>query len=364
MTELEPAAGQLDVYDVLKLAARDSSVVPEVVSGELVSAGAELVEAFAATLVASPQTQRTYRRACRRFLAWLGPQAGPQDLTASNVSRYHAQLGAAGLSTATIKKDRAAINSLLRWCAEHDELPARQVRQALGVRLPRAQRSVREDPRALSASQYERLLGEAKARIADNPLAGIRDLAIVLVLGDAGLRCEELAAVDRLDFLPARRGAKLRALDIRHGKGDRQRRVRLSHRTADAIVRWDRRRAAELGSSADDAPLFITLGRRRRDGQHMAIGRRCHQPVLAGILARLGAAAELPPELSHPHALRHTCATDLLRAGASVVDVRDFLGHASTKTTSIYLHSGPERQEAAVLARERRRLTLDEDREQ
>src|SRR5918997_1232857 len=52
-----------------------------------------------ATLVASPQTQRTYRRACRRFLAWLGPQAGPQDLTAGNVSRYHAQLAAAGLSS-------------------------------------------------------------------------------------------------------------------------------------------------------------------------------------------------------------------------------------------------------------------------
>jgi integrase len=139
--------------------------------------------------------------------------------------------------------------------------------------------------------------------------------------------------------------------------------VRLSQRTADAVVRWDRQRAAELGPSGDDAPLFITLGRRRRDGSYTAVGRRCHQPVLAGVIARLGAAAELPAELAHPHALRHTCATELLRAGASVVDVRDFLGHASTKTTSIYLHSEPERQEAAVLARERGRLTLDEDRD-
>jgi site-specific recombinase XerD len=176
-------------------------------------------------------------------------------------------------------------------------------------------------------------------------------------------RGEELAALDRLDFLPARRGAKLRALDVRHGKGDRQRRVRLSRRTADAIVRWDRQRAATLGPSADDAPLFITLGRRRRDGTYTSVGRRCHQPVLAAVVAQLGAAAELPGELAHPHALRHTCATELLRAGASVVDVCDFLGHASTKSTSIYLHSGPERQEAAVLARERGRLTLDEDRE-
>jgi site-specific recombinase XerD len=369
-TRPAPAAvaipGQLDVDEVLEVVARDTSLrgASEAVRGELVSAGAELAEAFAATLVASPQTQRTYRRACRRFLAWLGPNAGPGDLTAANVSRYHAQLAAAGLSTATIKKDRAAINSLLRWCAEHDELPARQARQALAVRLLRAQRSVREDPRALTAGQYGRLLREAKARIADDPLAGARDLALVLVLGDAGLRCEELAALDRRDFLPARQGAKLRALDVRHGKGDRQRRVRLSERTARAIVRWDQQRAAALGPSADDAPLFITLGRRRRDGTYTAVGRRCHQPALAGVIARLGAAAELPAELAHPHALRHTCATELLRAGASIVDVRDLLGHASTKTTSIYLHSGPERQEAAVLARERGSLTLDQDGDQ
>ena len=126
-------------------------------------------------------------------------------------------------------------------------------------------------------------------------------------------------------------------------------------------MRWDQQRTAAFGPSPDDAPLFITLGRRRRDGTYTSPGARCHQPVLADIIARLAAAAELPAELCHPHALRHTCAAELLRAGANVVDVRDFLGHASTKTTSIYLHSGPEHQEAAVLARERGRPTLDED---
>jgi integrase len=35
----------------------------------------------------------------------------------------------------------------------------------------------------------------------------------------------------------------------------------------------------------------------------------------------LGAAAELPDELRHSHALRHTCATELLRAGAKTADI-------------------------------------------
>ena len=57
------------------------------------------------------------------------------------------------------------------------------------MRLPKARRTTREAPKALSAGQYERLVREAKARIADDRVAGTRDLAIVLVLGDAGLRC-------------------------------------------------------------------------------------------------------------------------------------------------------------------------------
>jgi site-specific recombinase XerD len=64
----------------------------------------------------------------------------------------------------------------------------------------------------------------------------------------------------------------------------------------------------------------------------------------------LGAAAELPDELRHSHALRHTCATELPRAGATVLDMRGFPAHASVKTTSVYLASGEDRQEHVVRA--------------
>ena len=150
---------------------------------------------------------------------------------------------------------------------------------------------------------------------------------------------------------------------MRHGKGDRQRRVTLGAPAARAIVRWDRERTRALGQPADDAPLFITLGTRRRDGTYTRVGGLCGQGVLAELLKRLGAAAELPEELRHPHALRHTCATELLRAGATLADVRVFLGHASVKTTSIYLASSEQRQEQVVQQRDRGRVTLDDDRD-
>jgi integrase len=133
---------------------------------------------------------------------------------------------------------------------------------------------------------------------------------------------------------------------------------KLSARATRAILRWERARAGALGPTTDDAPLFITLGRRRRDGRYVKVGGRCGQPVLAAVMQRLGAIADTPQELRHPHALRHTCARELLRAGATIADV---LGHASIKTTSIYLTSDEQRQEDAVIRRERGRLPLDED---
>lgn len=48
------------------------------------------------------------------------------------------------------------------------------------------------------------------------------------------------------------------------------------------------------------------------------------------------------------HCLRHSFATNLLSSGANIQDVRDLLGHADIKTTSIYLHSISENLRNAV----------------
>jgi hypothetical protein len=68
------------------------------------------------------------------------------------MASYHAHLVVGGRSSATVRKDRAALNSLLRWLADH-ELPASQAREALAVRLPKARRMIRVTPNALSETE-------------------------------------------------------------------------------------------------------------------------------------------------------------------------------------------------------------------
>lgn len=56
-------------------------------------------------------------------------------------------------------------------------------------------------------------------------------------------------------------------------------------------------------------------------------------------LVRLLKAAGLPGNTFSPHALRHTCATNLVRAGVPLDVVSDYMGHADVKTTMRYVRT-------------------------
>lgn len=57
-------------------------------------------------------------------------------------------------------------------------------------------------------------------------------------------------------------------------------------------------------------------------------------------------AAEIPPELQHPHVLRHSIATHLPEAGWDISDVQDLLGHPGFSSTQVYAKITNKRREA------------------
>ena len=87
--------------------------------------------------------------------------------------------------------------------------------------------------------------------------------------------------------------------------------------------------------SVPHAVLFVT-----KFGEQM--GKRGIQKMLKKYLDEAGS------ESSHPHTLRHTFATHHAAKGTDLKTIQDNLGHASLKTTSIYISLAKEAQKRAL----------------
>jgi integrase/recombinase XerD len=73
------------------------------------------------------------------------------------------------------------------------------------------------------------------------------------------------------------------------------------------------------------------------------VSAQAARAYLRGMLQKAGIDKKISP-----HKLRHTYATNLLNAGAELVDIQALLGHESISTTQIYTNVGQERMEKVV----------------
>jgi integrase/recombinase XerD len=168
-------------------------------------------------------------------------------------------------------------------------------------------------PKSVPAADLERLLavaGRWRFTATDR-----RDYAILLLLARLGLRRGEVASL-RLDDIDWRAG-ELTVV----GKGDRAERLPLPAGPGQAITAWlvDGRPECQTRS------VFTTLRPPGRPLSAAAIGHIVGSACRAAGLDRIGA-----------HRVRHTVATEMLRAGASLSEVGQVLRHRSSRSTAIY----------------------------
>jgi integrase len=153
---------------------------------------------------------------------------------------------------------------------------------------------------------------------------GKRDAAVLACLGVGGLRAGEVAGmrVGDVEVTPGR--VILRVT----GKGNKRRVVALAGTNAAPLRAWARVR----GDATPDAPWL--LARRPIEGHPP---RGLNVAAVDYVVRKHARAAGLPS--LHAHVLRHTAASLALSQGASLVEVREMLGHNSIVTTSRYLHA-------------------------
>lgn len=164
----------------------------------------------------------------------------------------------------------------------------------------------------------------------EQELTWLRDRALLRVLFDTNARVSEVAGLNRqsVDFE--------KGLAVIVGKGGKVRTVFFSDECVDALNRY-------LDARQDDYdPLFVRHNpavkhaRVDRDGNVLRLSVRSIQIIVRKYARRAGIKAT-------PHSFRHYGGTEMVRSGADIRSVQEYLGHQSVSTTQIYTHVSPQR---------------------
>lgn len=165
----------------------------------------------------------------------------------------------------------------------------------------------------------------------------LRDLALVELMFATGMRVGEVSALDIKDF------SQQEAVFRVKGKGGRD---RLAFTVDQSTLDIQRKHLqSRLAVQTESQALFLNTR-----------GERLSTQGISGVLSKLREEAGIQRHIT-PHMLRHTVATLLLRNGADIRIVQEFLGHASIATTQRYTHITKEHL-IGVLRKHHPSLTL------
>lgn len=277
----------------------------------------------------SPRTLTDRRQAVERFCWWLeNTVEEAPTLTSLNAPNVRAYLSYArqGSGTgrygsehpgatrqarpSTIATYYRVLRALVNWCVEEgllEESPLRNVRQP---RVPV------EQVQPFEPNQVQALVDGARRGRAPE-----RDVAVIFLLVDSGMRVSELCGllIGHVD----RGTGELTVL----GKGNKRRRVYMGSSARRALWRY---LEAERRNAAADEPLFCSIGGNDAGGPLTPSGVR-------QIIKKAGEVAGITGVRVSPHTLRHTFAVSFLRSGGNVFELQQLLGHTDLTVSRRYV---------------------------
>ena len=259
------------------------------------------------------QTLHGYERLVRLFVraALGGDPIHPTHFRPRDVIEFVASLRGR-FSPASMKTVRTALRSFFRFLRAEGLCDER-----LEAAIPAvAHWRLSTLPRYLSDEQLKQVLSSFDV---PEPF-GHRDRAIVLCLSTLGLRPGEVAGL-RLEDIDWHGGTiQLRARKTGHGAV-----LPLPREAGRAIAAYLR----EARPKTDERRVFLL---HRGSGRGQPISSSAVTAVAVRALRRAGVEAPL----GGAYVFRHTVASRLVRRGASLKEVADFLGHRCLDTTAIY----------------------------
>lgn len=148
-----------------------------------------------------------------------------------------------------------------------------------------------------------------------------RDVAVILLLVDSGMRCSELMGLTMADV--DRGSGELTVV----GKGNKKRTVDMGVACRRALWRY---LEAERREALKDEPLFVSVGGKKS-------GTALTNSGVHRIVANAGDAGGVKGVRCSPHTLRHTFAVNFLRGGGNLFELQQLMGHADLTVLRRYV---------------------------
>ena len=248
----------------------------------------------------SSDVMRIGAKEIRAFIAYL-----QQKRCFSNHPYSKAQQR--GLSGHTVNTYMRSIRAFWSWLVEEEIVASNPFSK---LKIPKPPKKVIA---TFSESQFELLLG-----VITNSAEGYRDMVIMLLLLDTGLRVNELIGL-KIDDVWLEEGI-IKVL----GKGSKERLVPIGKQIRKLLWRYISQYRPEP-ARPNLANLFLTW-----DGRPLSKNR------VDSIMKHYGKMAGLTGIRCSPHTLRHTFAISYLRNGGDVFSLQKILGHSSLEMTRRY----------------------------
>lgn len=277
----------------------------------------------------SPHTLRAYTLDLEDFSGFMSRRVGTRTAPADAVRlflsaggglanelalHYRADLTSRGFAPSTVGRRLATLRSMARFGRLIGMI-------GWSIEVGHPSKELTKDTRGPSAADAARLLTYVSAQPAPQ---GLRDVAMLRLMLDLGLRVSEVVGLDVDDI----EGAPAPAVWIK-GKGRRSKeRLSMPQASASALAAWlSWRERPAIG------PVFI----RERDVRHGSRDGRLVTRSVYKLVRDYGRAIGLR---LHPHKLRHTAITLAVeharRNDIGIEEVRQFSRHRQIQTLLIY----------------------------
>jgi len=268
----------------------------------------------------SAKTLYSYSQALKHFSQWLAQQhhdvQSAAELNREMIADYQMFLYSRDsrfgkrLALETQYHWMGIVLWFLRWLVQQEKI---LINPGVSIQLPRRPRRI---PRNyLSLREMQKLLRAPNF----STHFGLRNRTILELLYSTGIRSAELRSA-KIEDLNLEDGW----LTVRGGKGGKDRVVPLGKAAVHFLLSYLQNTRSKLASGKKHNFIFVSQ-----------YGGPLGYESLNRIVQQSARAAGIKRKIT-PHALRHTCATLMLRGKADIRHIQELLGHSSLSSTQIY----------------------------